>query len=94
MRSTQELANFVVTSRYADLPSSVVYEAKRSLLNWLGVAIGAAQHPTIDIARDTSRRSRERSRRAFSGEPSGPISSTPASSTARARTSSTSMIPT
>lgn len=46
---TAELARFVNATNYDDLPLEVVSEAKRSLLNWLGVAIGAARHESVDI---------------------------------------------
>ena len=46
---TQALARFVIATNYDDLPSEVVSEAKRSLLNWLGVAIGAVRHEAVDI---------------------------------------------
>ena len=47
---TQTLANYLVASRYDDLPREVVHEASRALLNWLGCAIGAAHHETVDNA--------------------------------------------
>lgn len=50
MGPTQALAEFVVNHRYQDLPGPVIHEGKRSLLNWLGVAVGGAHHPTVDIA--------------------------------------------
>jgi 2-methylcitrate dehydratase PrpD len=43
------LSKFVTATGYDDLPQNVVREAKRSLLNWLGVAVGAARHETVDI---------------------------------------------
>lgn len=46
---TAELARFVASTSYDDLPPEVVLEAKRSLLNWLGVAIGAAWEEPVDI---------------------------------------------
>jgi 2-methylcitrate dehydratase PrpD len=46
---TAELARFVANTTYDDLPPEVVREAKRSLLNWMGVAIGAAWHESVDI---------------------------------------------
>jgi 2-methylcitrate dehydratase PrpD len=47
---TAALASFVVKSRYADIPVAVRHEAARALLNWLGCALGAARHETIDYA--------------------------------------------
>ncbi len=50
MEVTKILAQFVVDSRYADIPEKVRHEAKRSVLNWLGCAVGASRHEGIDIA--------------------------------------------
>lgn len=50
MEVTKTLAQFVVDSRYADIPEKVRHEAKRSVLNWLGCAVGASRHEGIDIA--------------------------------------------
>lgn len=50
MDPTQRLTDYVISSRAQDLPDDVIHEAKRSFLNWLGVAIGACQHPTVKIA--------------------------------------------
>ena len=50
MEVTRTLAQFVVDSRYGDIPDKVRHEAKRSVLNWLGCAIGASRHEGIDIA--------------------------------------------
>ncbi len=50
MEVTKILAQFVVDSRYADIPDKVRHEATRSVLNWLGCAVGGARHESIDIA--------------------------------------------
>ena len=50
MEVTKILAQFVVDSRYADIPDKVRHEATRSVLNWLGCAVGASRHEGIDIA--------------------------------------------
>ncbi|MEK7836103.1 MAG: MmgE/PrpD family protein, partial [Pseudomonadota bacterium] len=47
---TRTLARYVVNARYDDVPAEVRHEARRALLNWLGCAIGAAHHETIDRA--------------------------------------------
>ncbi len=47
---TQILAHYVVTANYDDLPANVRKEGVRTLLNWVGVAIGGSHHPTVDIA--------------------------------------------
>ena len=48
--TTQTLARYVVNAKYGDIPPGVRHEAKRALLNWLGCAIGAARHETIERA--------------------------------------------
>lgn len=47
---TATLAKYLVASRAEDLPREVVHEAQRALLNWLGCAIGASHHETVDNA--------------------------------------------
>ncbi|HEV7819582.1 MAG TPA: MmgE/PrpD family protein [Burkholderiales bacterium] len=50
MEVTKTLAQFLVDSRYDAIPETVRHEARRSVLNWLGCAIGASRHEGIDIA--------------------------------------------
>lgn len=50
MGPTEQLASFAARHRFEDLPANVVHDARRSLFNWLGVAIGASRHDTIDVA--------------------------------------------
>lgn len=50
MEVTKAVARFVVDSRYADIPPEIRHEAARSLLNWLGCALGGCRHETIDRA--------------------------------------------
>src|SRR6202042_2379130 len=47
---TRELAHYLVTAQYDDLPAKVRKEGVRTLLNWVGVAIGGSHHQTVDIA--------------------------------------------
>jgi 2-methylcitrate dehydratase PrpD len=47
---TRKLAHYVVTAGYDDLPANVRKEGLRTLLNWVGVAIGGSRHQTVDIA--------------------------------------------
>ncbi len=47
---TQRLARHMAAARFQDLPVPVRNEAARSLLNWIGVAVGASRHETIEIA--------------------------------------------
>jgi 2-methylcitrate dehydratase PrpD len=47
---SQRLGAFVAESHWDDVPSAVREEARRSLLNFIGCALGAAQTPPIDMA--------------------------------------------
>jgi 2-methylcitrate dehydratase PrpD len=47
---TRVLAKYVVEAGYEDIPAAVRKEAVRTLLNWVGVAVGGSRHATIDIA--------------------------------------------
>ena len=53
---TGELARFIATSRWDDIPHEVRHEAKRSLLNFFAVALSACHDPTIEKAAYTFRR--------------------------------------
>lgn len=44
------LADFVVESRWEDIPAGVRHEAKRSLLNFFGTALGGCRDEAIEIA--------------------------------------------
>jgi 2-methylcitrate dehydratase PrpD len=50
MELTRALANFVVRSRYEDIPEPVRHEARRSLVNWMGCALGGTQHEAVNAA--------------------------------------------
>jgi 2-methylcitrate dehydratase PrpD len=47
---TAALARFVVESSAGAIPAPVFHEAKRATLNWLGCAIGASDHATVNRA--------------------------------------------
>jgi 2-methylcitrate dehydratase PrpD len=47
---TQRLARFILSTRYEDLPDTVRHEAKRTLLNWVGCAIGGSPQETVGNA--------------------------------------------
>ena len=47
---TRALARFVVTHRETDLTPAVRTEATRSLLNWVGCAVGGSRHDTVERA--------------------------------------------
>ena len=44
---TRNLAKFIVATRFEDIPETVRHEAKRTLLNWAGCAIGACRQETV-----------------------------------------------
>src|SRR5947207_2799206 len=47
---TRILARYIVAARPADVPAGVRKEATRTLLNWVGCAVGGSRHATLDIA--------------------------------------------
>lgn len=47
---TRALARFVVQSSFDDVPAAVRHEGTRSLVNWLGCALGGSRHDAINIA--------------------------------------------
>jgi 2-methylcitrate dehydratase PrpD len=47
---TRTLAHYIVNARYDDLPANVRKEGTRTLLNWVGVAVGGSHHETVDRA--------------------------------------------
>ena len=47
---TKRLAAYIVSAKYDQLPSTVRKEAQRTLLNWMGCAIGGSRHETVDAA--------------------------------------------
>lgn len=50
MEVTSRLARYVVGSRATDIPPAVRHEATRSLLNWLGCALGGSRHDAVTLA--------------------------------------------
>lgn len=50
---SRELARFLSSSRRADLGQDVIHEAKRSLVNVVGTALGGAADEASDVARRT-----------------------------------------
>ena len=53
---TAALADFVAGLEFADLPADVVHEAKRALIDHVGVAAAAADHPSVDALLRVSNR--------------------------------------
>src|SRR3954453_1678382 len=47
---TAALAQFLVSHRQDDLPDAVRREAVRSLVNWMGCAVGGSHSETVDRA--------------------------------------------
>src|SRR4029453_11716729 len=47
---TRRLAAYVVASKHGDIPAPVRKEAQRTLLNWMGCAVGGSRHETLDAA--------------------------------------------
>lgn len=47
---TRTLARYVLSVRSADVPEPVRKEARRTLLNWVGCAVGGSRHETVDVA--------------------------------------------
>src|SRR5204863_6833503 len=47
---TRTLARYVVDAKPADAPEAVRKEARRTLLNWLGCAVGGSRDETVDHA--------------------------------------------
>jgi len=50
MPETHALASYLVTSRWEDIPDDVRHEARRSLVNYVGCAIGGSPHPAVSTA--------------------------------------------
>jgi len=47
---TKRLARYVVSAQPSELPEKVRKEAARTLLNWIGCALGGSHHETLDVA--------------------------------------------
>lgn len=47
---TRLLARFVVGSKWSDIPEAARKEAARSIVNWVGCALGGAPHETVESA--------------------------------------------
>ncbi|MBT2689820.1 MmgE/PrpD family protein [Bacillus sp. ISL-47] len=52
---TSQIARNIIRTKFGEISENAVYEAKRSLLNWLGVAIGAANHESMDKVLNVSK---------------------------------------
>jgi 2-methylcitrate dehydratase PrpD len=49
MTITKQLVENILNTKLSAIPEEVKLHGKRSLLNWMGVAIGAANHPSVDM---------------------------------------------
>jgi 2-methylcitrate dehydratase PrpD len=47
---TRILARYIVNARAADMPANVRREGRRTLLNYVGVAVGGSRHQTVEHA--------------------------------------------
>ncbi len=47
---TRLVARWLLSSRPENIPAAVQVEAVRSIVNWIGVAVGGSHHETVDIA--------------------------------------------
>ena len=47
---TRKIARYVIATRHDELPAAVRKEACRTLLNWVGCAVGGSRHQTLDAA--------------------------------------------
>jgi 2-methylcitrate dehydratase PrpD len=47
---TRKLARFIISSGFEDLPATVRHEGARTLLNWVGCAVGGSRHQTVTNA--------------------------------------------
>ncbi|MES2185220.1 MAG: MmgE/PrpD family protein [Pseudomonadota bacterium] len=45
---TQDFARFIAGLGFSDLPAPVVHAARRGVLDWIGCALAASRHPTLD----------------------------------------------
>jgi 2-methylcitrate dehydratase PrpD len=50
MSETETLASYVLNGRFEDVPADVRHEASRSLVNYLGCALGGAPDEALDVA--------------------------------------------
>ncbi|MBB5180294.1 2-methylcitrate dehydratase PrpD [Planomicrobium koreense] len=46
---TKQLVENILKTKMEDIPEEVNIHGKKSLYNWMGVAIGAAHHPSVDM---------------------------------------------
>jgi len=52
MSTTETLVKNILSTRYDDFPETLIEHAKKSIMNWMGVAIGASHHASVDMVLD------------------------------------------
>ena len=50
MSETKALASYLVHSRFEEIPPDVIHEARRSIVNYMGCAVGGSRHAAVDLA--------------------------------------------
>src|SRR5437016_401519 len=45
---TKALASYIVDSRFEDMPADVVHQARRSIQNLVGCAVGGSREPAVE----------------------------------------------
>ena len=45
---TQQFTQFIVDQQFKDLSQEAIHAAKRGVLDWLGCALAASHHPTVE----------------------------------------------
>ncbi|MFN8534213.1 MAG: MmgE/PrpD family protein [Dehalococcoidia bacterium] len=48
-RTTERLARFVAETNFAEIPASVIHEAKRAIIDGLGVGLGGSDHESVSL---------------------------------------------
>jgi 2-methylcitrate dehydratase PrpD len=52
---TRELVSNCLKTTYESIPEEVILHAKKSILNWMGVAIGGSRHTSVEIFLDVKK---------------------------------------
>jgi 2-methylcitrate dehydratase PrpD len=50
MSETQTLSSYIVSNQFEQIPADVIHEARRSILNFVGCAIGGSREPAVETA--------------------------------------------
>jgi 2-methylcitrate dehydratase PrpD len=49
LSETRTLASYLINSRIDDIPADIQHESRRSLLNYIGCAVGGGREPSVEI---------------------------------------------